>query len=100
VHTDPRITPPANQFRGRIGFGDANHKGLNAAFEAIYDYRQGFLQYTTSQVTYNTDCCGISVQLHHVNIPGVQSNTDIRVAFAVANIGTTLGNLKKQDRMF
>jgi LPS-assembly protein len=100
VHTNEILTTPANQFRGRIGFGDPSHKGINVGFEAIYDYRQGFLQYTTSQVTYNTDCCGISVQIHHINIPGVVSDTQFRVAFGIANIATTLGNLKKQDRMF
>ena len=99
VHTDPILTSPANQFRGRVAFGDPNHKGLNAGFEAIYDYRKGFLQYTTSQITYNTDCCGLSVQIHRFNI-GSRTENQFRVAFAVSNIGTTLGNLKKQDRMF
>jgi LPS-assembly protein len=99
VHTDPLLTAPANQFRGRVGFGDPNHKGLNAGFEAIYDYRRGIVQYTTSQVTYNTDCCGLSVQIHRFNI-GNRDENQFRVAFAVANISTTLGNLKKQDRMF
>ncbi len=99
VHNDPILTAAANQFRGRVGFGDANHKGLSAGFEAIYDYRQGFVQYTTSQITYNTDCCGLSLQVHRFNI-GTRSENQFRVAFAVANISTTLGNLKKQDRMF
>ncbi len=99
VHTDPILAGPADQLRGRIGFGDANHKGLSAGFEAIYDYRQGFMQYTTSQITYNTDCCGLSLQIHRFNI-GTRSENQFRVAFAVANISTTLGNLKKQDRMF
>ena len=100
VHTDPTLTAAANQFRGRVSFGDPNHKGLNAGFEAIYDYRKGYIQYTTSQVTYNTDCCGLSFQIHRVNVPGVRVDNYFRVAFAVANISTTLGNLKKQDRMF
>jgi LPS-assembly protein len=99
VHTDPILTAPANQFRGRAGFGDPNHKGFNAGFEAIYDYRQGFIQYTTSQITYNTDCCGLSFQVHRY-VVGQHTQNDVRVAFAVANLGTTLGNLKKQDRMF
>ena len=59
VHTDSAVSAAANQFRVRGGFGDPNHKGLNAGFEAIYDYRQGAIQYTTSQVTYNTNCCGL-----------------------------------------
>ncbi len=101
VHTDPAITAAANQFRVRGGFGDPNHRGFNAGVEAIYDYRKGAIQYTTSQVTYNTDCCGLSVQFRRVNIDSLRApNNDYRVAFSVANISTTLGNLKKQDRMF
>jgi LPS-assembly protein len=101
VHTDPAITAAANQFRVRGGFGDPNHRGFNAGAEAIYDYRTRAIQYTTSQVTYNTDCCGLSVQFRSVNIgSNVGVRSEFRVAFAVANISTPLGNLKKQDRMF
>jgi LPS-assembly protein len=99
VHTDPILSPPANQFRFRGGFGDLNHRGLSAGFEAIYDYRQGQMKFTTSQITYNTDCCGFSFQLHTINL-GTRVETVERFSFAVANIATTLGNLKKQDRMF
>ena len=55
-------------------------------FEAIYDYKNGYVQYTTSQVSYNTDCCGLSFQIHRVNIPNVRVDNYFRVAFAVANI--------------
>src|ERR1035438_3816521 len=64
VNTDPAITAPADQFRMRAGFGDPNHRGFNAGVEAIYDYNQHAIQYTTSQVTYNTNCCGLSMQFH------------------------------------
>ena len=101
VHTDSAITTAANQFRVRGGFGDPNHKGFNAGAEAIYDYKQGAIQYTTSQVTYNTNCCGLSFQFHRFNVgSNVGARNEFRVAFAVANISTPLGNLKKQDRMF
>ena len=97
----PAITAAANQFRVRGGFGDPNHKGFNAGVEAIYDYKQGAIQYTTSQVTYNTNCCGLSVQFHRFNVgSNIGARNEFRVAFAVANISTPLGNLKKQDRMF
>jgi LPS-assembly protein len=101
VHTDPAVTAAANQFRVRGGFGDPNHRGFNAASEAIYDVKQGAIQYTTSQVTYNTNCCGLSVQFHRYNIgSSLGARNDFRIAFQVANISTPLGNLKKQDRMF
>ncbi len=101
VRTDPALTAPADQFRVRGGFGDPNHRGFNAGAEAIYDFRNGGIQYITSQVTYNTNCCGLSVQFHSFNIGNnVGARTEWRFAFAVANIATPLGNLKKQDRMF
>jgi LPS-assembly protein len=101
VNTDPAITAPADQFRMRAGFGDPNHRGFNAGVEAIYDYNLHAIQYTTSQVTYNTNCCGLSVQFHSFNIGNnVGSRSEWRFAFTVANIATPLGNLKKQDRMF
>jgi LPS-assembly protein len=99
VHTDPALTTAANQMRLKAGFGDPNHRGWNAAGEVIYDYRKAVIQYSTEQVTYNTDCCGISVQFHRFNI-GLRDENQFRVAFSVANISTTLGNLKKQDRLF
>jgi hypothetical protein len=41
------------------------------------------------------------VQFHSFNIGNnVGARTEWRFAFAVANISTPLGNLKKQDRMF
>ncbi len=98
VHNNPLLTPYANQFRGRVGFGDTNHRGWNAAVDFIYDYRQQVLLYTTTQVTYNTDCCGLSVQYRRTNV-GIRDETLEYFSFSIANIGN-FGNLKKQDRLF
>jgi LPS-assembly protein len=101
VHTDPAITAPAHQIALRGGFGDPNHRGFNFGGDAIWDVRQSGLQYVTGLITYNTNCCGFSMQYRHFNLPGVTTNQDqIRFAFAIANIATTLGNLRKQDRLF
>jgi hypothetical protein len=41
------------------------------------------------------------VQFHRYNIgSNIGARNEFRIAFAVANISTPLGNLKKQDRMF
>jgi LPS-assembly protein len=98
VRTDPVLTPSAHQIRGFIGFGEPNRRGLNAGFTTIYDFRTGSIQYTTSQVTYNSDCCGFSVQWRTFDI-GARTENQVRVSFAIANIGT-FGTLKKQERMF
>jgi LPS-assembly protein len=98
VRSDPLLAAPANQFRFRAGFGDLNHRGWNAGVDGIYDYRKQALQYATTQVTYNTDCCGLSVQWRLFNI-GIRNESQFRVAFSVANIGS-FGTLRRQDRIF
>jgi LPS-assembly protein len=98
VRSVPQLSPNANQFRGALGFGNPNHRGWNAAFTSVYDFRIGTMQFATTQVTYNTDCCGISVQYRRFNF-GSRYENQFRIAFAVANIGT-FGTLKKQERMF
>ena len=91
-------TPAANQFHFRTGYGDANRRGINAGFDMVYDYLKAVVVYSTSQVTYNTDCCGISVQYRRYNI-GLRDENQVRIAFAIGNVGT-LGTLRKQDRLF
>jgi len=98
VHTDPILNEPINQFHFRAGIGDPNHRGWNAGIDSTYDYRQHLLQYTITQVTYNTDCCGLSVQWLR-NHYGLRDESTFRVAFSIANLGS-FGNLRRQDRLF
>jgi LPS-assembly protein len=98
IRPDSAIAPSANQIRGTFGFGDPNRKGWNGAFTTVYDYRQGIQQFAIAQVTYNTDCCGVSFEVRRFDF-GARDDTQYRVAFSIANIGT-FGNLKKQERIF
>ena len=98
VHSDPVLTPSANQLRGTFGFGDANRRGWNTAVSMNYDYTKGYVQYTTATVNYNTDCCGISVQYRHFDLL-TRNENQFRVSFSIANIGS-FGNLRKQERLF
>ena len=98
VRSVPQLSPNANQFRGRLVVGNDNRRGWNAAFDAIYDYRTGVMQYSTAQVTYNTDCCGFSVQFQRTGIAPYSQNK-FRVSLSIANIGA-FGTLKRQERLF
>jgi LPS-assembly protein len=97
--TIPILTPNANQFRARIWMGDTNKRGWNAGLDSIYDYRQQKLLWATAQVTYNTDCCGLSVQYRRIYRLGLPDENTYAVSFSVANIGA-FGTLRKQDRLF
>src|SRR5262249_25161840 len=99
VHTDPLLTPSANQFRFQAGLGDAKRKGWNVGAGTMYDHQKGAEQYTTAQVTYNTECWGWSVQYRTWNAGVRQTKNEFRLAFTVANIGG-FGTLRKQDRIF
>jgi len=98
VRSTPVLTPPANQFRGLFVIGNQNKPGWNAAFSAIYDFRESRMQFATTQITYNTDCCGISFQYRRFNF-GTRNENQFRVAFGIANIGS-FGTLRKQERIF
>jgi LPS-assembly protein len=95
---DPILAPSANQFRGVIGYGAGNRRGWSYGFSAYYDYRKGTLQYTQTQITYNTDCCGFSIQYRRFDL-GTRNENQFRLSLAISNIGT-FGTLKRQERIF
>jgi LPS-assembly protein len=98
VKPDIAVSPPANQVRAQFGYGDPNRKGWNEALSTVYDFRLGRQEFAIAQVTYNTDCCGFSVEYRRSNY-GVRDDTSYRFALSISNIGT-FGNLKKQERLF
>ena len=98
VHLNPLLTPAANVYGVRAGYGDPNRPGLNGYVNVNYNQLTGILQSTAAEATYNTDCCGLSLQYYRYKW-GLRDETQWRVAFAIGNIGT-FGTLKKQDRTF
>jgi len=81
-----------------VGLGNSDHKGWSTGFQGVYDFRLSIMQFATTQVTYNTDCCGFSVQYRRFSF-GTRNENQFRVAFAVANIGS-FGTLRRQERVF
>jgi LPS-assembly protein len=98
IHPDPILAPAANQFRATFGYGDTNRKGWNAAFSMVYDYRLSLLEYGIAQVTYNTSCCGFSIQVRRLDFGTVVENQYL-ASFSIANVAS-VGTLKKQERIF
>ncbi|MBL8215919.1 MAG: LPS-assembly protein LptD, partial [Bryobacterales bacterium] len=94
----PNLSPPYNQFRGLVGIGNEQRRGWSAAFSAFYDFREGQMQFITTQVGYNLDCCGLSMQYRRFSF-GTRNENQYRVAFVIANIGS-FGTLKRQERIF
>lgn len=89
---------PSNQIRATVGYGNSLRQGMNAAFNFNYDFNSRTLQYSTSQLAYNWDCCGVALELRQFDF-GVRNETQIRFSFSLKNIGS-FGNLRKQERLF
>ncbi|MEQ1885093.1 MAG: LPS assembly protein LptD [Bryobacteraceae bacterium] len=97
------LAPPGNQFAGTIGYGADNRRGWSYALSTIYNFRTGIAQYIQTQTTYNTDCCGLSLQYRRqprFDPTGfLYYDNQFRLAFAISNIGS-FGTLKRQERIF
>ena len=98
VRSNPVISPSANQLLIRGGYGAEGRRGWSTGFNGIYDFREGIMQFALTQVSYNTDCCGLSVQFRRISA-GFRNENQFLLSFAIANIGS-FGTLKKQERLF
>jgi len=88
-----------NQYRFLAGYGHPNKRGFAGGVSIGYDQNLNFLQYSAVQTSYNTDCCGLSFEYRHTNLPGVNVENQYRFAFTLANIGT-FGNMRRQERLY
>jgi LPS-assembly protein len=98
LKTDPVLAPAANQLRGLLSYGSETRRGISFGVSAYYDYLKGVLDYSQVEATYNTDCCGLSVQYGRFNV-GVRDETQLHISFSVSNIGS-FGTLPIQQRIF
>ncbi len=96
---DPVVQPPSHQIRGIIGYGDLVRKGFNLSAGISYDILTDTLLNQFVQVSYNSDCCGLSVEYGRFNLATVRSENQFRVGLILANIGT-FGNLRRQEKIF
>ncbi|HTW64024.1 MAG TPA: LPS assembly protein LptD [Bryobacteraceae bacterium] len=98
VRTDPVVAARTDQINALLAVGNQNRRGWNAAFDVYYDYHRDILDFATTEVTYNTDCCGYSLEYRRYNF-GIRDDVQYRFSFTVANVGA-FGNLRKQERIY
>jgi LPS-assembly protein len=97
LHSNPILMPYVNQYSISAGLGNPQHRGWNAGVSAAYDYGLGELLNYTTQATYNTNCCGFTVQYFKINV-GVKHSV-WAFSFSLANIGS-FGSLRNNQRWF
>jgi LPS-assembly protein len=98
LNPDPVIQSYASQISASVGYGGSLRKGWNAALSTYYDVRKGLLEYFLTQLTYNTDCCGFSLEVKRFSF-GLRNENQYLFSFIIANIGS-FGSLRRQDRIF
>lgn len=89
---------PSNQIRATFAYGNSLRRGVNVAFSSNYDINARQLQYSTSQLAYNWDCCGVALEYRQFDF-GARNESQFRFSFSLKNIGS-FGNLRKQERLF
>ena len=98
LNPDPLIEAYASQVTVTAGYGNSLRKGFNFATMAYYDYQKGQLEFFFSQVSYNTDCCGFSLEARRFSF-GTRNENQFLFSFIIANVGA-FGNFRRQDRIF
>ncbi len=98
INTMPPLLPATNQIFFSGGYGNSLRRGFNAAADVFYDIRLQEVTFSSYQVSYNTDCCGFSLQLRRINNI-IRDDNQYLFSFVVANIGA-VGSLPKQQRIF
>jgi LPS-assembly protein len=98
VRTDPILLSNTDQIRAQVTYGNQNRRGLNYGASLFYDIHLGILEYASAQGSYNTDCCGLSVQYRRIFI-GTRDEHQFLLSFEISNIGS-VGTLNRQERLF
>ena len=102
TYYNTRNLPPtqfaSNQIRATVAYGNSLRRGVNVAFSSNYDFIAHQLQYSTSQLAYNWDCCGVALEFRQVDF-GARNENQFRFSFSLKNIGS-FGNLRNQERLF
>jgi LPS-assembly protein len=98
VRGTSQVSPNANQMLLRGGIGAPGRRGWSAGYTGVYDFRDAKMQFATTELSYNSDCCGLSFQFRRLSF-GTRNENQYLVSFAIANIGS-FGTLRRQERMF
>src|SRR5207248_962147 len=88
-----------SQYRGLLGYGHPDKKGLSGAFTASVDGNRGVIQSSVIQGNYNWDCCGVSVEYRRSGLGPLKTEDQVRFSFTLINIGT-FGSMQRNERIF
>jgi LPS-assembly protein len=94
--------PPAEKFdqlRTVLGYGSMGKRGFSGAVNLGFDVNLNQVQYGSTQLSYNWDCCGVNMEYRRFSLANVRNENQFRFTFALANIGA-FGNLRRTERLY
>jgi LPS-assembly protein len=92
------IEVPSNQLRGVLSYGNRLKPGFSGAVSLSYDVLHSVFQGSTTEVGYNTNCYGLSLELNQFNI-GPRIESRLTFSFSLKNVGS-VGTLRPRERLF
>ena len=96
---DPmQLFPLTEQGYFRVGYGSTNRQGFNVAAQVFYDFLHDEVTFSQYQASYNSNCCGFSIELRRIHNV-IRDDNQYLFSFSVANIGS-VGTLPRQSRIF
>ena len=98
VRTDTILLSNTDQIRAQLTYGNQNRRGLNYGATMFYDIHLGIFEGLSAQGSYNTDCCGLSIQYRRIAI-STRDEHQFLLSFEISNIGS-VGTLNRQERLF
>jgi LPS-assembly protein len=99
VPPTPSPVTDYNQVQILMGHGSPSKPGLSAAANVGYDLHQHSLEYAAVQTSYNSNCCGFSVEYRRYNLGVIRNESEESFSFTLAGVGSA-GNLKRAERLF
>jgi LPS-assembly protein len=79
-------------------YGAPTKPGISAGLSFYYDVSHSLLQGSTAQVSYNSECYGLSFEFTQYDI-GARKESRFRFALTLKNLGS-VGTLRRQERLF
>ena len=92
------IQEPSNQLRGLLAWGSQTRPGFSAGFGFYYDIQRSLFQGSTTQVGYNAECFGLSVDFTQYDL-GIRKESRLRFSLTLKNLGS-VGTMRPQERLF
>ncbi|MHB1855920.1 MAG: LPS-assembly protein LptD [Acidobacteriaceae bacterium] len=88
-----------NQMQLLLGYGAITKPGLSAAAKTNFQLEGRALEYGGLQVTYNRNCCGLTVEVQQFSLGAIRNETSTTFNLTLSGVAA-VGSLVRAERLF